>query len=157
MAMRYDKVVEEYIEIIHKLLKDSPVARVKDIAAQRKVKLPTVTSAIEKLQDLQLVEHRRYGFVTLTPAGLHLAEELDLIHSTGKKLFTEVLGLDETISEKDACNLEHYISSATKEALVNFLLFLEKCPKGSENMLMLYKNCRLFSGEQAVCRECSIQ
>lgn len=150
------RTIEEYIEIIHKLQQDSPVARVKDIAAARKVKLPTVTSAIDKLKIMGLVEHDHYGFVALTDTGKKLAEELEITHATMKKLFTEVLGIDEDIAEKDACKMEHYISPETKEALVNFLQFLEKCPKGSEKMLKLYKNCYLYSHEQEMCQECKL-
>jgi len=153
--MRYEKTVEEYVEVIDDLLEDNPVARVKDIAAARGVTLPTVSSAMDKLQELGLAKHERYGFVTLTEAGKTLAAELDTIHRTFRKLFVEVLGVQEETAEKDACNLEHYISPGTQEALMRFLVYLEHCPRGSEKMLKLYHDCFLFTNQLENCGECS--
>ena len=154
--MRYDKTVEEYVEVIDDLLSANPVARVKDIAAARGVTLPTVSSAMDKLQELGLAKHEHYGFVTLTEEGKVLASELDTIHRTFKKLFVEVLGVEEETAEKDACNLEHYISPGTQEALLKFLIYLENCPRGSEKMLKLYHDCFLFTDQMENCGECSL-
>ena len=153
--MRYEKTVQEYVEIIAELLTVNPVARVKDIAAARGVTLPSVTSALEKLKELKLVEKEHYGFVTLTPEGQHLADELQVIHQTFKKLFIDVLGVDEEIAETDACNLEHYISPQTQNALVKFVTFLESCPRGSEEMLDIYHDCYLYTGSVEECGRCN--
>lgn len=153
--MRYEKTVQEYVEIIAGLLTDNPVARVKDIAAARGVTLPSVTSALEKLKELRLVEKEHYGFVTLTSEGHKLADELQVIHQTFKKLFLDVLGVDEEIAEKDACNLEHHISPQTQNALVKFVTFLESCPRGSREMLEIYHDCFLFTGSIEECGKCS--
>ncbi|MBC8279089.1 MAG: metal-dependent transcriptional regulator [FCB group bacterium] len=153
--MHYEKTVQEYVEIIAELLNDHPVARVKEIAAARGVTLPTVTSALEKLKDLKLVEKEHYGFVTLTPEGQRLADELRVIHHTFKKLFTDVLGVDEKIAETDACNLEHHISPQTQNALVKFVAFLESCPRGSKEILDIYHDCYLYTGSVEECGECS--
>jgi len=154
--MRYEKTVEEYVELIDQLLDDHPVARVKDIAAARGVTLPTVSSALDKLRDLGLAKHEHYGFVTLTEQGKALAAELESIHQTFKKLFVEVLGVEEETAEKDACNLEHYISPGTQEALLRFLIYLEHCPRGTEKMLKLYHDCFLFTNQWKKCDECSL-
>ncbi len=155
--MRYNRTIEEYVEIIWDLLRDSPVARVKDIASARGVTRPTVTSVLEKLKHNDLVEHENYGFVTLTPKGRKLAVKLNSIHQTFKKLFVKVLGVDETIAENDACKLEHYISPDTQFALLKFLNFLEHCPLGAEKMLKLYHNCFLYTNELDKCSECSTE
>ena len=154
IIMRYEKTIEEYVEIIAEILSDNPVARVKDIAASRGVTHPTVSSAIEKLKEQSLVVHEHYGYVTLTQQGWKLARELEAIHNTFKKLFVEVLGIDKNIADSDACSLEHHISPITQEAMVKFLVFLERCPQLSNILPELYQQCSIHDQSNDLCKSC---
>ncbi len=153
--MRYDTVVEEYIEIISGLLTDNHEARVKDIAKSRGVTLPTASSAVERLKEMGLVNHKHYGTVTLTRSGEELASELDEYHAAIKKLLVNVLGVSEEIAEEDACKLEHQISAETVQSLLRLLKFLEKCPRGGTDWLKILHDCSLFTdGDEQGCLQC---
>lgn len=154
-SMRYDTVVEEYIEIISELLTRKDSARVKDIADSRGVTLPTASSAVERLREIGLVDHEHYGSVTLTRQGEELAAELSEYHSAIKEMLTLVLGVSEKTAEEDACKLEHYISGETVQALLKLLMFLKVCPKGGGEWLKTLHSCSLFcQGSADGCYDC---
>ncbi|MCK4379164.1 MAG: metal-dependent transcriptional regulator, partial [Deltaproteobacteria bacterium] len=58
--------MEDYLEAILTLQEEQKVARVRDIARQLKVKMPSVTGAVRNLAEKGLVNYERYSFVTLT-------------------------------------------------------------------------------------------
>ena len=155
--MKYDTITEEYIEIIGEVLSENPVARVKDIARARGVTLPTASSAVERLKELQLVEHEHYSYVTLTPTGEKLAAELEAIHSAIKEMLVRVLSIPEDVADEDACKLEHHISPQTQNAMANLFFFLENCPKGGDAWLETLHNCCLFNDDEACCRDCTFE
>jgi len=120
-SVKYDTVVEEYIEIIWKLLRNNPVTRIKDIASIRGVTLPTASSAVDKLKELGLVEHESYGYVALSSEGERLARYLEETHRAIKELLVKILNIPEDIAEDDACKLEHHISEQTITSMKNFI------------------------------------
>ena len=68
--------MEDYLEAIGALTKDSGVARVKEISEALKVKTPSVHAALHLLVDKGLIEHEHYGYVRLTEAGAEMAREI---------------------------------------------------------------------------------
>jgi DtxR family Mn-dependent transcriptional regulator len=46
---------------------------------------------------------------------------LDRKHDTIKHFFIDVLGVDEALADKDACEIEHVISDKTLDKLVEYL------------------------------------
>lgn len=123
---QFDTTTQEYVEAIHSLQKKHKVARVKDIAALRGVTMSSVSIAINLLKDKNLIKHEQYGLVELTEQGEELGCLLDQRHQAIKIFLKNVLGVDEKIAEKDACNLEHIVSSETIEKLMKFLKSSEK-------------------------------
>ena len=114
------KSLEDYIEAIYVLIKQCGNARVRDVAADLHVKMPSVVKAMAELKKLELVTQEPYGSVELTPAGLQLAK--DILHK--HKLLTTFLvfiGSTEEAAEADACKIEHVISHETLVAIERFL------------------------------------
>jgi DtxR family Mn-dependent transcriptional regulator len=68
--------LEDYLEIIFTLAEKYHVARVKDIALAKKVKMSSVTSALKRLAKIGLADYEAREFVVLTPAGDDLARRL---------------------------------------------------------------------------------
>ena len=101
------------------------VITVKDIAKALDVKMPSVTSAIEKLAEKNLVNHEKYGYVELTTAGEKIASEICRRHEVLFKFLSETLNIDPETAKKDACKIEHVISPTTLERLVKFIQFVE--------------------------------
>ena len=51
-------------------------------------------------------------------------------HEVLRSFLVKVLGIDQQAAEKDACLMEHVISSETTERLVDFLIENGYCPDG---------------------------
>jgi len=121
--------LEDYLETIGQLSKSEAETRVTRISEELGVKKPSVTSAVKRLKEKGLVEHESYGPVVLTERGRRLAEEVARRHQILFQFFTEILGLDEELADRDACQVEHYLSEETLERTSKFVDFLLSCPR----------------------------
>ncbi|MBE0425872.1 MAG: metal-dependent transcriptional regulator [Nitrospirae bacterium] len=135
MTELLSSTVEDYLEAIFNLEKDKKAVRVKDIAQKMMVKLPTVTSMLNTLLQKGLIEHEKYEYVELTEKGLKVAREVDRRHGILRNFLTNILKIDARQAEEDACKMEHAISSVTFEKLVQFIEFIEMCPRGGSEWL----------------------
>jgi len=131
--------MEDYLEAIAILRGEAKVVRVSQIGRKLNVKMPSVTSALNKLSEGGLVVHKRYGYVVLTPEGGKLAKEVLRRHKALTRFFAEALDIDQETAEEDACKIEHVISSLSMERLTKFLQFIEACPLGETNFPARYK------------------
>ncbi len=113
--------MEDYLEAIHLLIGKQGYVRVKDIAAQLKISMPSVSGAIKILEKLGFTIHERYDRVGLTAEGSRRAREIYRRHHVLKTFFCQVLGIDPEIAEKDACAMEHSISPETLKSLARFV------------------------------------
>ena len=125
---RLSKSEEGYLEIIYILTKEKGFANVVDIAEMLKVKPPSVTHMIQKLNEQKFVDYNKYRGVTLTKKGLTLAKSMEKYHKTLRSFFINVLGVDENIANEDACEIEHHIHPDTIDKFTKFLEFIENAP-----------------------------
>ena len=154
MSLDYSTTIQEYVEIIYDLQKKHKVARVKDIAEVRGVTLSSVTAALNLLKEKKLVEHEHYGLIVLTKKGEKLAKQLLRSHTTIKNFLVDVLGVSEKTAEIDACVLEHHISSTSLNSLIDFLNFIDNCPKGEPVWLQNYKKTKETGRLPETCVQC---
>lgn len=113
--------MEDYLEAIYNLKARTDIARVKDIAREMAVKMPSVTGALRSLADKGLVTHRPYESVELTEEGLERAREVARRHAAIKGFLVETLGLAEANAESEACGIEHAIRPDTLDRLLAFV------------------------------------
>jgi DtxR family transcriptional regulator, Mn-dependent transcriptional regulator len=113
--------MEDYLEAISTLKQEKDYVRVKDIAKEMKVRMPSVTGALKALTDRNLVRHERYEYVELTEDGIKIAEEIKRRHVLISKFLTHILKIDPEIAEKDACKIEHSVSPITVERLIKLV------------------------------------
>lgn len=104
---------EDYLETILELEVLNTVARSRDIASKLDVKRGSVTGMLKKLAGRNLINYKPYGFVTLTPKGKKIAEEVTTRHNVFRHFLFKYLELDEQTAEETACRLEHSMSHAT--------------------------------------------
>jgi DtxR family Mn-dependent transcriptional regulator len=123
--------MEQYLETIYDLQEKWGAASVTDIAQIRKVKSPSVTYVLQKLKDLGLVNYKKYRSVTLTSNGRRIAKKLEKTHETLSSFFI-MIGVDESLADDDACELEHVVCHETAEKLAQFVEWIEKNPEGSK-------------------------
>ncbi len=117
--------MEDYLEIISILGQKKKYVRVKDIAKEMKVKMPSVTSALKILAEKNLVRHEKYEYVELTEQGIIIANEIKDRHNLIAKFLIDVLKIEPDIAEKDACGIEHSVSPITIERLIKLIESME--------------------------------
>ncbi|MCB2311242.1 metal-dependent transcriptional regulator [Clostridium tagluense] len=113
--------MENYLEAIYNLSTEGKGARVSDIAEILNVTKASTNSAMSTLSEKGLIINEKYKEVFLTPTGLKLAEFTSQKHEVIQRLFVEVLKIDDRIADKDACAIEHVISSDSIYAMQQFL------------------------------------
>ncbi|MDR2481112.1 MAG: metal-dependent transcriptional regulator [Spirochaetaceae bacterium] len=112
---------EDYLEMVGFLSEKNGEVRVTDIAAELGFSKPSVSAALKTLEEKDLVRHERYGSVILTEKGRALSAEISGKHGLLKDFLANVLGVSPGIAEKDACKMEHILSSETFDKLRKFL------------------------------------
>ncbi|MEA2060156.1 MAG: metal-dependent transcriptional regulator [Thermodesulfobacteriota bacterium] len=125
------ETLEDYLETILQLQNTKTVARSKDIAEKLNIKRGSVTGMLKKLAENKLIHYEPYGYVTLTPEGRDIAEEIQQRHMFLKDFFERILQIDKDKADKTACRMEHAMD---KEIFSRFKAFLKKvdaCPKCS--------------------------
>ena len=118
--------LEDYLEEIYRFSLTLDTVRVTDISKKLRVALPSVTKALYKLRDENYIEYERYGEIQLTAQGKKFGYYL----VTRNQLLQEFLSL---IGSK--CNfaaeaeaMEHYLSSATIDAIRTLVEFMKENP-----------------------------
>ena len=121
MSVQLSPTMENYLEVIRKLSQEGEVVRVKTLARELKVKMPSVSEALKVLRNDGLIAHEKYGYVELTARGSKVAEEIFSRHQVLFAFLTKVLGIDPATANEDACKMEHVISSTTLSKLIGFV------------------------------------
>ena len=145
--------LEDYIEAIYVISLKSKVTRVKEIAKFLDVKTPSVVDAVGKLTERGFVIHEKYGYLELTDKGYKLGKEVNDKHEKIYKFFNEVLGVSDSVSKKDACNMEHYISKETMDRMIKFIRFVNTCPEGYPEWLKNFNYYAKHGKHPAVCHK----
>jgi len=121
---------EKYIDVIYELSTERGEVRVKDIAESLGISRPSVSEMLDRLVEKGLIVHDKYQHIKLTPRGKRIGKGLDKKHMLIKEFFTNVLGVDERIADRDACEIEHVISNQTLDRLIRYL---DSIPISKEN------------------------
>ncbi|MFN3692102.1 MAG: metal-dependent transcriptional regulator [Fervidobacterium sp.] len=116
--------IMSYISTIYDLIEKEGVARVSDIARARNVSYASATNAVKKLAELELVNHKKYGFIRLTHRGLKLAQMLKSGESRIKYFFMYVVGLPEKKAEQIASLMVYDLDPETRRKLRKFYSIL---------------------------------
>lgn len=113
--------MEDYLEAILEITRESGSARISEIADKLDIAASSVSEVIGKLAQMQLVTQKKYGPVLLTSKGKDYAEDISCRHQIIKDFLVNVLGVEHEIAENDACMMEHVISSITMKHLIDYL------------------------------------
>jgi DtxR family Mn-dependent transcriptional regulator len=132
---KLSSTMEDYLEAIFNLEKSKKAVRVRDIAKEMLVKLPTVTSMMGTLAQRGLINHEKYEYVELTKKGRRIAKDVYRRHVILRDFLIDILNIDKETAEEDACKMEHAVSPVTLERVVKFMEFVENCPDGGSEWL----------------------
>jgi DtxR family Mn-dependent transcriptional regulator len=117
--------LEDYLKIIFQLERERRVARVKDIAARKGVRMASVTGALRRMSKEGLVRYGAREFVELTDEGSTLARKVLQRNDFLRRFLINTLGLSAGTAERDADAIEHHLSSETLARFAAFYQFME--------------------------------
>lgn len=113
---RSDESLEDYLEAILMLEKRIAHVRSIDIVNHLNFSKPSISIAMKKLREKELIAMDESNIITLTEAGRKRAEAVYERHTLLTELL-EQLGVDPEIARNDACKIEHDLSDETFEAI----------------------------------------
>ncbi|OQY39021.1 MAG: hypothetical protein B6226_02690 [Candidatus Cloacimonetes bacterium 4572_65] len=119
------KSLEDYLERILLLGLANEKIRVTDLAEKLGVKKPSVVSALKKLAEEKLIIYEKYRDIILTDKGREYAGKIYRRHLTLTRFFYEIIGVEHSIAESDACSVEHEISMETFNKIFAFIEYVE--------------------------------
>ena len=146
-------VMEDYLEAIYEIGLDKKVVRVRDIAARLDVKMPSVTSMLKNLNSRNFVEYEKYEYVELSPSGLEIALEIHRRHEALRQFLTKILRIDPQTADQEACQMEHALSGETLTRLVDFMAFIDDCPRTGDGWLDHFEEYRMHGPHPDKCRD----
>ena len=125
--MRIQESGEMYLESIYVLTKKNGSVRSIDIAEYMGYSKPSISRAMGLLKDGDFIKIAKDGTITLTRAGIAVAEKIYERHTLLSNLLIR-LGVSEETASEDASKLEHAISDESFEAIKNFITNYENKP-----------------------------
>jgi DtxR family Mn-dependent transcriptional regulator len=158
MGMEKDRKLsaslEDYLEAIYNLSRQSQVARSKDIAEALGVARSSVTGALQVLRERGLANYQPYGCVTLTRQGQVAAREVVRKHDVLKSFFMDVLGVEQETAQRAACQAEHALGPEVIGQLLSFMDYVAAAGESGRDVTAEFRRfCRrrpVRSEERAV-------
>ena len=171
--------MEDYLEAIWIISLKKKIVRVKDLMNYFNYKVSSINNAIKVLLKKKLITHEKFEHIELTKTGTIVARQIYERNNNITAFLSKILLVDDEISQKDACNIEHYIHEDTYKNLIcfmkyveqinidrkflnNFSIFLKENKKGSlwwkrlhikstgVKLLHQHRDCRLFQSDLGI-------
>ncbi|PIE68813.1 MAG: DtxR family iron (metal) dependent repressor [Deltaproteobacteria bacterium] len=145
--------MEDYLEAIYEIGLEKRIVRVKDIAAKMDVKMPTVTSMLKNLGSKGYIHYEKYGYIDLTEEGACVGKEIHRRHGVLFRFLKDILNVDPQTADEEACKMEHTLGSSTLERVIQFMEFIQVCPRTGANWLEHFREFRAHGYAPEKCEE----
>lgn len=146
--------LEDYLETIYELTQTERVVRSSCVADRMGVKRPSVTSALKALAEKGYVVYLPYVPIALTELGEKEARKIIRRHAAMEIFLERILGVDAKSSKEAACRLEHAMNDEITTRLVEFVEFVDSCPRvGASLFRRSDYHCREKNNDQ-FCAMC---
>ena len=152
------KTIEDYVELIYILQDKTGKVHTNDIASALDISPASVTEIFQKLSNEEYINYEKYSGVSLTSKGKKIAIETKRKHDTLKK-FLMILGITEKTADKDACKIEHIVTSETMNRLTKFVEFVQKFKEGPrwlDNFEHFYETGKYFECTSGNLKNCPV-
>ena len=106
--------LEDYLELIYKEIKQNNDIKAIDIANRFNVSRPSVSEALIRLADLDLIIYEGRKGISITEKGVCETKKILKKHQVLSSFFSEILGENIDIADKNACKIEHVIEKIKK-------------------------------------------
>ena len=128
----YRESTENYLETIYMLLQRMKSVRSIDVCNEMGYSKPTISVVMKEFREKGYVKVDGSGHITLTPAGLEIAQRTYERHVVLSDLLM-MLGVERETALADACKIEHDISEETFACVKRHIAQCRDCrgPAGS--------------------------
>ena len=120
--------LEDYLQVIYRLINDKGYASTVEIAEKLHVKSPSVSVMLQRLASTGYLVHEPYRGVRLTDKGARIARSVIKRHSIISELLI-MLGVEDKVAYQDTEGIEHHIQPETISKIEGLVAFLRKDPK----------------------------
>jgi Mn-dependent DtxR family transcriptional regulator len=117
---RVSQRMEDYLEVIYELVQHKGYATSIDMAECMNVSRPSVTKMMRRLDASELIEYEKYRGVSLTEKGIKVASAIHERHDILSE-FLRMIGVDESVANKDVEEIEHHVHPETLRKLQQLL------------------------------------
>lgn len=114
--MGLSRAAENYLVTIYAIQKEKPSVRSIDVVKALQYSRPTISIAMRKLREHEVIEMDEHGIITITAHGKKIAQKIYKKRSAIQDLLIR-LGVDATTAEKDAAKVEFDLSDESFQAL----------------------------------------
>ncbi len=121
MGEKVSASLEDYLETFLGLEDEEKHIKMSEVALEIGVSKASVHKAIQVLKERGLVEQEKYKQLVLTEEGRNIALHVRKRHNIIRRFLSEVLMVDKSVADEDACKMEHSISQETLDKLEKFV------------------------------------
>jgi DtxR family Mn-dependent transcriptional regulator len=146
--------LEDYLEAIFHIIAEKEAVRPKDIAKRLDVSNASVTGALRALAERALIRYSPYDVITLTSEGKTAAKDVIRRHEVLRDFFCKVLSVEESEADKAACQMEHSIPKVILERFIQFVEFVEVCPRGGAKWIAGFGYYCDHNNTKGNCEKC---
>lgn len=125
--------MEDYLEMIYRLSKDTGFTRINELSEALNVHPPSATRMVQKLGLMNLLQYERYGVILLRPEGKRLGELLLERHRIIETFF-RLFGIDEDKLLAETEKAEHTLSDDTVKHFEQYISFIRENPDVIERL-----------------------
>lgn len=125
--------MEDYLEMIYRLSKDTGFTRINELSEALNVHPPSATRMVQKLGMMSLLQYERYGVILLRAEGKRLGELLLARHDMIESFF-RLLGVKEEHVLMETEKAEHTLSDETIQCFEKYISFMRENPDVLDRM-----------------------
>ncbi|AYD40112.1 transcriptional regulator MntR [Clostridium fermenticellae] len=133
--------MEDYVEMIYRLSLKTGFTRIHELSNALNVQPPSATKMVQKLAELNLLQYKKYGILTLEEKGKLIGFELLKRHNMIEE-FLKILDISETNILEETEKIEHTISKETMNCFNDFLEFIKINPEIADKFKDYRKNLK---------------
>ena len=148
--------LEDYLEAIFHIASDRQAVKPRDIARRLKVSYASVTGALRSLAQKKLVNYTPYDLITLTPEGVEAARDVVRRHEVLHDFLVDVLAVDDAEAGDAACLMEHSIPRTVMDRLIQFVEFVQTCPRGGSEWIQGFSHHCDHDSARENCEKCIV-
>ncbi len=111
--------MEDYLEMIYRILRTEKVVRIHKLAENLNVKASSASKMVAGLTNLGYLYYEKYGYVCLSDDGIEMGEYLLKRHSVLNRLLCYINKSDDELEQVE--KIEHFFNRKTVEN-INVLL-----------------------------------